>query len=375
MHFSGDFAANSLQTKDVQAYLAHALHAPPVEKLLEEKFVATYRQVGQPACFTLSLPTRGTPKQTPPEYGIAYVCTPDGQVVHFIPGFLPSAVLLEELAWAERQYQEIAAVSSAEQTELLRKAHRARLTAENALYFASLLPPAERQGKESSDAAALSKYILACRQTRNWQSAKRFGLKADDEDGGKLLAALAAHGDLDETSASLILSEYPLIPLSRLQRPAFTILCGGRFWETTAARDEWKRQFLAALERQQNVVVVIARDADWSGASPPEADPLTWPPKNSAVQAELAKTEVLRMSLDEYATLITDAKLEPVAAKAADLPRIALHGPKGKRVAIMTEKDSFSRLPLALQRLSDGGKPAPSKEKKSPPSVTKDTGP
>src|SRR5689334_2395417 len=82
---------------------------------LAERFVVTYRHIGEADTIQRQVPPKQKPIALPPEQAISYVCLPDLRVLHVIPGFISADELLREIAWVEAAYSKLLQAAEADQ--------------------------------------------------------------------------------------------------------------------------------------------------------------------------------------------------------------------------------------------------------------------
>ena len=104
---------------------AGALSDPSVAALLEEGFVCAWEKKGAVETYRV----KGDPKQSIKLGGniLTYVCTPQGEVIHAIPGAWGADNYREQLAWARGIDPELTDLEYEKATTQLRTAHRERL--------------------------------------------------------------------------------------------------------------------------------------------------------------------------------------------------------------------------------------------------------
>ncbi len=353
VQFSGDFAAGADNSPEAATYRAFALADPRIAKLLADRFVVAYEQVGSAESLRRLPPVKLQPKR--PEYALAYVCLPDLRVVHFLPGFVSSGELLAELAWAERCYARVARAAADEEPLVARRAHRTAIAREDAALFGRAIKSrwtddALPGGPSTVDLPAA---VVAARETFEASLTQRLGKSWQRTAAGEAIPALVMHGGLARELAHLLLSEYPLVSLADLERPAYEALTGERFWKASSRRDAlqqwWSREMAAARP-----ILLVVRDdpfAPDAGAS----SPLVWPPVKNDTLPLLPRFAVEVVSHDELAALATDAGLEPIVYRAQTPPRYVILPAGGKPAVTLWKGTSLTRLAQAMNTATGAG--------------------
>ena len=140
VQLTGDFAKNSAESREAQIYRRVTLADRRVAAALADRFVVTYRHVGEADTLQRQYPPKQKPPLAPAEQAITYVCLPDLRVLHCVPGFVSADELLKELAWVEGAYSKLLQAPEAEQPLALRTAHLAAVAKADAALFAKLFP-------------------------------------------------------------------------------------------------------------------------------------------------------------------------------------------------------------------------------------------
>lgn len=363
LHFSGDFVAHTGLGPEGEAYQSLALRDDRAIELLQDRFVATFRHVGTPATMNLAA-ERGKPRrvETKEQHAIAYVCLPDERVIHFIPGFVTADELLAELKLAENCYFDFLRFPPAEQPLAVRQVHLAAAPpADTELFIKSaktrwlLDAPVREFGPDDLLAA-----VRSARALRTTRLDERFAGPENSLPHRVFYDALADHAGLEPTAAHLVLSEYPLVPLPQLARPLYEAWCRERFWQISPRRNDVKEWFLGHVGKGKPVLLAIT--AERAPADEPEPRQLVaWPPRPED-ELPLADFDVLEMSLDELALVMTDANLPALFAQPNDLPRFVLYDRSGRRRTVLNTSDGISRLHRAMKSSAQPGVAATNRE-------------
>ncbi|MCI0361240.1 MAG: hypothetical protein L0211_22390 [Planctomycetaceae bacterium] len=351
VELSGDFALNAPDSPAAVLYRTVALGDERVRRALGERYVVGYRQVGDASSLRAVLPARAKAPRAD-DYALTYFCLPDSRVIHLVPGFVSADELLAELAWVERSYTRLVAAAAAEEALVLRQCHLSAAAAGDVAQFQNLFSTRwqddELEGGPSTvdlPAGWLAAQTVFERNSTRASAAARQGAAR----------ALAAHGRLGVEMAHLVLSEFPLMPLDDLARPAFEACSGQRYWSASPRREAIARQWNEFQSSGQQVLVVVADDV--FAAKNSQAAAFTWPPAADE-WAELSRWKQLVVSIDELASLVADAGLAPLAFKVADgPPRFLLYHGDDKPAARISRDQGFTRLKQALAAVEQSGAP------------------
>jgi len=243
VQLSGDFVVNSSDSPEAVTYRTAAFSNERVRQALTDRFVVAYQQIGPANGLSVVLPKRS--KSPPPDdFAVTYVCLPDSRVLHFIPGFVTVDELLAEIAWVERHYSTLVQASAAEEEAVWRQCHVAKLPQVDAALFHSLFSPRWQAGqlRDGPSTVDLPAVTVAARTTFEQTVAARSAVGRDR----RSLHALAGHGALGVEFAHLVMSEFPLIALRDLERPALESWAGRRFWTVSPRRNELAGRWQAA---------------------------------------------------------------------------------------------------------------------------------
>jgi len=380
VHLSGDFAKNSPDASEAKLYRQLILGDPRVAAALADRFVVTYRHVGEAKALPRLVSTEEKGRKDdrveavkgplkPPEMAIAYVCLPDERVLHFVPGFVSPLELLVELEWVEATYSRLVKAREAEMPAILRAAHREVVDQQDLDGFAGLFPTrwTENLPPPEYTTVDLPEGLAAARSVWDWSQRQRLGVRGPLELKNRSkrlarelvrsdrLAALAAHGRLGSDFAHLVLSEFPLVYLSDLAGPAFEACAGQRFWQAMPRREELARWWADCCKSGRRTLLIIADDRPTAeGDSPAESRP-AWPADDAAQLAELWRVATQVVTIDELASLLTDASLQPLAYDpASGPPRFILHDARGFRYAEVAAKDATAEKLADILRTAVG---------------------
>jgi hypothetical protein len=381
VHVSGDFTTRAADCVEAQLYQRHILGDERVAAALKDRFVVVCQLVGQPQILS-QWPSVSAPagrddqapasrtSQRPLEMAVAYVCLPDERVLHFVPGFVSAGELADELAWLETVYSRMLQAGEAELAKTLRTAHREVLFVEDREAFAGQFPtrwPADQPAPECST-VDLPAALAGARAVWDWSQRDRlgFGGRLEPIDSSRIplravprsgkVGALASHGRLGPDFAHLVLSEFPLVYLSDLAEPAYTAITGERMWQASKRRAELAAWWAACARQGRRTLLVVEDDA----ASTTAAESTAWTDAEAVRMAELWRVAAQKVSVDELAALLADAKLPPLPVdRAAGPPRFVLHDARGARCGeLLAGQAGPERLEALLRKAVGGGGPA-----------------
>ena len=359
VQLSGDFAKNAADARELQIYKSIAAADSRVAAELHNRYIPLWQHVGEAEALRKLPPAPLRSKaaaEQRTEYSITYICLPDERVLHFVPGFVTSDELLAELAWAEKCYAKVAAVPAADEELAVRQAHRAAAAKSDLALFHKRFP-----SRWSGDALAegpstvdLPLGLSSARDTVAESLAQRVGGRWAGTDRPALLAALAAHGPIGRELAHMVLSEFPLISRSDLERPAFEACSGQRFWAATRRREKLAQWWKESLASGKPVLLVVADDAHAPTAS--RGDAFQWPPEKADSLPLLPLFACELVSIDELAALATDAPLPAMSYRAGQSPpRYLVFSAGGKPAAQLSKSAGLTRLSQALEAASNTG--------------------
>jgi hypothetical protein len=381
---SGDFAKNSADAPEAKLYRQLILADARVAAALADRFVVTYRHVGEakvlPRLAASKPPDRNEDRTEaakrplkPPEMAIAYVCLPDERVLHFVPGFVSPPELLAELEWVEATYSRLVNAGEAEMPATLRTAHQQVVDPQDLDAYATAFPTRWTESEPAPEYTTvdLPECLAAARSVWDWSQKQRLGVRGPPElkDRSKRLAralvrsdrlaALAAHGRLGSDFAHLAMSEFPLVYLSDLAGPAFEACAGQRFWQASPRRQQLAGWWADCSKNGRRTLLIAADDAsaaeESSPAESPPASPRAWPADDVAQLAELWRVKAQVVTIDELAALLTDANLPPLAYDpASGPPRFILHDARGFRYAEVAAKDATAEKLAVILRMAVG---------------------
>jgi hypothetical protein len=233
---AGDSSVNTSDSADGSLYRSLAMGDRRVREFLASRYVVTFRQVGSSS----------------PGFAVAFICLPSQRVLHFVPGLVSSAELLQELTWAAECNGARLRASPAEKEWFVREQHlaaanRAHLKAfqkrHGSKWHDGFQTPATQTRNDLlaviRDARAVRDQLLLARLQTTW---------TNPADHGLLLTALASHGGLEPVLAHLVLSEFPLVPLAELEQPLFEFAAGEKPPRIRAANPGLSQGMFAILE-------------------------------------------------------------------------------------------------------------------------------
>lgn len=339
--FAEDFTHVPGASRSQKAYTSVTLAENRCKQLLGVGFVLVSRNVGEAASFSATLPTKGDPKVSVTEHAITYFVTPDGRVLHFLSGFVSAETFFKEAKWTLACYADAQRLPEAEQPQVFREGHLERIPSDNPLGQFSI------QQAKPSEADAF-RLLVAARKARESALLARLGENFPGTEAAKLLTTMAAHGEVEADQAHVLLSEMPLIRLVDVERPAWTVLTGQRFRQTTSRRDELRQWLKRAFAAGKPVLLVVDAAQPVPASSRLVFDKVPWPPKSSTVKNLLPKVEVSQLSQDELAALIYDAKLPNITHPLSKPPRFLVLFLGGTRQEVISEEGGYTRLGRVL---------------------------
>jgi hypothetical protein len=200
---------------------------------------------------------------------------------------------------------------------------------------------------------------------------------------------LAAHGRQGKNLAHLVLAEFPLVYLNDLAAPAYEACSGERFWQTSLRRQELSHWWSQCQASRRKTLLIISSDlsedelakleppADKAVATlnPVVASIRPVAPKTAADSDSKPKDAIRRltdeeagflasvwrashqiMTASEFATLVHDAKLEPVPCDSVvGFPRCILHDGQGFRCGELAIHEATTERLETMLRLSISG--------------------
>lgn len=348
---TGDFTADATAAREARLYQAVALADKAVEDSLAERLVLVCQAVGPPASLR-QIPANKARTTTPAKpLVLTYICLPDQRVLHCIPGFVSSAELLAELAWAERTYYEVSSAPAEKQSLALREAHLAKLAAADRAFFSTSFTSRWHEGelKHGPSTVELPQALAAAKATLSRSLAARSVVGGSKGTGGSKLAmaALASHGSVGVELGHLVLAEFPLVDLADFARPAFETCAERRYWQTPARADELAAWWGAENEAGRPVLLVVGDDPF---TTRDEKDELfTWPPRGTTLPAGIERFATNHVSLEELAQLASNADLDPLTYAAADgPPRFLIYDGAAKPSVRIARREGITRLTQAL---------------------------
>lgn len=396
VHVSGDFATSAGDCQEAQLYRKLLLGDARVAAALSGRFVIACQLMGEPK----ALPrwpsqSQGGVRQDsasgeavlrrPTEMAIAYICLPDERVLHFVPGFVSAAELLAELEWVETTYSQLIKASEADMAATLRSAHLGAIVVQDGEALTSQIPTRWSANSPPPDYSTvdLPHWLAAARAVWDWSQRQRLGAA-----GGPLnlrdrarrrpgpvarsttLSALAAHGRLGPDFAHLVLSEFPLAYLSDLAEPAYEACTGERCWHVSPRRSQLAAWYASCAKHGRRTLLIVSVEApqpEWIVTGQPEGDPpqqdqpagdaaTRWPDEKAIELAALWRVAAQVVTIDELATLLTDAALPPLAYDpVVGPPRFVLHDARGVRCGELAAKDATSERLTTMLRIAVAG--------------------
>jgi hypothetical protein len=377
VHLSGDFAANAADAPEAKLYRQLILSHPRVTAALADRFVVTYRHVGQSrvlspqqssraAAGNNAGPQAGKPPPRPPEMAVAYICLPDERVLHFVPGFVSGRELSRELEWVEACYSRLVKLGDAEMPGELRALHVAEIDPTDHKAFLGAFPSrwTAQQSAPPYSTVDLPLAINSARLVWRWSQGERLGMHTQFdklsassrfEKRGQLSSPLTAHGRLGSEFAHLVMSEFPLVYLSDLAGPTYQACAGQRYWQISPRRDELARWWADCAKRGRRTMLIVSGDVQFDEANPaaeaPPVSPPSWPDHDAAALAKLWRVATQVVTIDELAMLLTDANLSPLEYDPlAGPPRLILHDARGFRCSEVAAQDVTAEKLAALLR-------------------------
>lgn len=339
--FAEDFTRVTGATRSQKAYTSMTLSDKRCQQLLGVGFVLVSRNVGEAASFSATLPAKGDSEVPGTEHAITYFVTPDGRVLHFLSGFVSAEIFFNEAKWTLVCDADAQRLPEAEQPQVYREGHLERIPSDNPLGQFSI------QQAKPSEADAF-RLLVAARKARESALLARLGENFPGTEAAKMLAAMAAHGEVEADQAHVLLSEMPLIKLVDLERPAWTVLTGQRFRQTTSRRDELRQWLKGAFAKDKPVLLVVDAAQPVPVSSKPVLEKVPWPPKSSTVKNLLPKVETSQLSQDELAALIYDAKLPNITYPSSKPPRFVVLSLGGTRLEMISEEGGYTKLGRVL---------------------------
>jgi hypothetical protein len=356
----GDFLADVAASPQAKLYRSLALSDPRVAKLLESRFIVTFRNVGPSAAVQRVNELKKGERQMPSSDGaIAFICLPNLRVLHFVCGLAPAETLLAELTWADACNRERLRSSPDEQQWLMHQRHIAAVPeADRAVFLddsRAKVPEAPVAGRSQQNLVAA---IRRAKSVRNQTLTER--LKANWPDGAAqhaLLTSLAMHGDLAPILAHLTLARYPLPKLAEIERPLYEIAFEQRFWELPHS-GKTLVDWCTEARRTGAPLLLIVRDDPFYAGELGEGEALFWPPlPGYRMSPHLRLMQSKVVTLDELAALASGAGLEPIRFAAGQSPpRYLIHSAAGFRLAQLSAREGTTqRLSQTLQRILHPG--------------------
>jgi hypothetical protein len=149
-----------------------------------------------------------------------------------------------------------------------------------------------------------------------------------------------------------VLSEFPLVPLGDLERPAFEASTGHRFWQASRRRETLANWWKTEIASGRPLLLVVADDGYAQNSS--ETNAFVWPPGRPEALPLLDQFAVQTVSLDELAALASDAGLDPLTYRAANPPRFVTLAAGGKSPVLLGKASSLTRLAQVMSAAKAG---------------------
>jgi mono/diheme cytochrome c family protein len=345
IHLNTDFAVDGRASKAAQLFRAVALSDDQLQKRLQSRFVVVCQGAGASDRLRGAAATRGKSTSRVEPTALTYFCLPDGRVLHFVPGYLTSAELGAAVDWVEATYAKLLRVPAREMEHALRECHGQRIHAADRQVFAASFPSRWSAGelKAGPSTADLPAALTAARNT----FARSLRQRVASETGPRAASVLSTQGTIGAELAHLVMSEFPLISLADLQRPAFETWARQRYWAASPRRAMLAAWWNERVARDEPALLVIADDV-FAWAEPTVADPkdsFAWPPAASADSPELQRIANQIVSVDELAQLMADADIPPIRYSLAHGPPrflLARHG--GEAPLVIRKSEAAARL-------------------------------
>jgi hypothetical protein len=341
VQLSGDFTADVLSSREAKIYSSISLGEQPVVDFIRARCVATIQSASGSPLVEALVPKSSNKQDNPPplEYAISYLCAPDGRVVHFVPGFVSADRLLKELQWADEHCRDALRFPAAEQSLAVREGHWQGLREADRKLFLAKFPTRweDDDSPRKFSADDLTKAIDIAQAVRQTRIVQRLGGARAEDITPRMLRAMAVHADLEATTPHMILAEFPLPTLAKLQTPVYAGFTGQRPWYVSPRRSELQFWLAERLGKSKPIVLSV------TGAEESPADAVKFT-ANAEVQRELANCETQELSLDELAALAADAKMARIAYRTGQEPRFVVLDANGKRIAVLSHHESAGRL-------------------------------
>jgi hypothetical protein len=350
VHLNTDFAVDGRASKAAQLFRAVALSEDELQKRLQSRFVVVCQGAGASDRLRGAAATRGKATSRVEPTALTYFCLPDGRVLHFVPGYLTSSELGAAVDWVEATYAQLLRVPSREMEHALRECHAQRIHAADRQAFAASFPSRWSAGelKAGPSTADLPAALTAARNT----FARSLRQRVASETGPRGASVLSTQGTIGAELAHLVMSEFPLISLADLQRPAFETWARQRYWAASSRREMLAAWWNERVDRDEPALLVIADDV-FAWVEPTAADPqdavaqdtVTWPPAASAVAPELQRIATQIVSVDELAQLMADADIPAIRYSLAHgPPRFLLARGGGEAPLVIRKSEGTARL-------------------------------
>jgi hypothetical protein len=349
VHLTTDFAVDARTSREAQLFRAVGISDDALLKRLASRFVVVCQGAGASDRLVGVAATRGKSTSRSEPTALTYFCLPDGRVLHFVPGYLTSAELSAALDWVESTYAQVLRVPSREMEHALRQCHLQRIHAVDLQSFAASFPSRWSAGelKAGPSTTDLPAALTAARST----FARSLTRRVAGENGPRAISVLSAQGTIAAELAHLIMSEFPLISLVDLQRPAFETWARQRYWAASPRREMLSAWWNERVEQDEPALLVVADDVfarrELADVDPKEA--FTWPPAADAEMLELERVAVQVISVDELAQLMADVGISTIKYSLTDgPPRFLLARRGGETPLVIGKSEGTARLVRVL---------------------------
>lgn len=342
---TGDFTADPTAAKEARLYQSVTLADRAVEDALAERFVLVCQAVGPPASFRQIAASKARTTTPAKPLVLTYICLPDQRLLHCIPGFISSAELLAELAWAERAYHEVCSTPAEKQSLALRDAHLAKLAVADLALFSASFTSRWHEGalKHGPSTVELPQALAAAKATL----VRSLAARSMTGRSKLTLSALGAHGSVGVELTHLALAEFPLVDLADFARPAFEACAERRYWESSVRASEIAAWWATEKAAGRPVLLVVGDDPF---ATRDEKEELfAWPPRAVTLPGGIERFTTRHVSLEELAQLVSDADLDPLTYAAADgPPRFLIYDGAAKPSVRISRREGLTRLTQAI---------------------------
>ncbi len=267
---------------------------------------------------------------------------------------MDATLLVGELRWACDSYEKMQAVADEQaddRMKFIRKMHLNRLLPETKQVFEkSYGSLRERSQNDPQRTDEIAQVIQAAQKTTQkvvkliWETHSPIGRRRNRSARNKKTRMRideklqSANDDVRQ----LVMSQFPLVPLTDIRKPIFELLANQSYDPRTARNDKLLSviQDNRAQQRPTLIVLVGVRKRDAShfsrivGSSSPKLPSEI--PIHESVQSQLARFGVLQLTTGEFTTLTDDLNQKPIEQTSwKKKPIFVLLDRFGKRVAIV----------------------------------------